>query len=217
MPEPTELIEAIRRVARAARVAQLDDLDVAEELACLDRLAAELEGRRVDGLRMQLALSHDEIMERSEVGADRTERVKEVGLGGFFPYSPVVGPLNPIAPPVGFEVVEGEPWHELTAEHCFSALYNGPPGGVHGGIISAVIDEMLGGVCVLNDASGFTGTLTVRYRALTPVDQPIRMRGWIDRVEGRKTFAAGTFHSGDTLCVEAEGVFIAGGPGSLML
>jgi hypothetical protein len=34
------------------------------------------------------------------------------------------------------------------------------------------------------------------------------MRGWIDRVEGRKTFATGTFHHGETLCATAEGIFI---------
>ena len=34
------------------------------------------------------------------------------------------------------------------------------------------------------------------------------MRGWVDRVEGRKTFAKGTFHQGDTLTAQAEGIFI---------
>ena len=34
------------------------------------------------------------------------------------------------------------------------------------------------------------------------------MRGWIERREGRKIFIRGTMHEGDTLCAEAEGVFI---------
>jgi hypothetical protein len=41
-----------------------------------------------------------------------------------------------------------------------------------------------------------------------PLGEPIRMRGWIDRRDGRKTFTKGTMHFGDQLCAEAEGVFI---------
>ena len=124
--------------------------------------------------------------------------------GEYFPYSPVAGPCNPIAPPVDFRL-EGK---ELVAEHVFDAQYNGPPTAVHGGIIALVFDELLGCTGVMNDTGGFTGTLSIRYSALTPIGQPIRMRGWVDRTEGRKIFIRGTMHDGDTLCSEAEGVFI---------
>lgn len=122
----------------------------------------------------------------------------------FFPYSPIIGPLNPIAPPVEF-LFDGK---EISAEHVFDAPYNGPPTAVHGGIIALVFDELLGALGAMLDSGGFTGTLTIRYRALTPVGQPIRMRSWKQRQEGRKVFICGTMHDGDTLCAEAEGVFI---------
>jgi acyl-coenzyme A thioesterase PaaI-like protein len=122
----------------------------------------------------------------------------------FFPYSPIVGPLNPIAPPVSF-VQRGE---DVVAEHVFDAPWCGPPTAVHGGVIAMVFDELLGCVNVVNELGGFTGTLTLRYLALTPIGKPIAMRAWIDRSEGRKTWAKGTMHCGDTLCAEAEGVFI---------
>ena len=122
----------------------------------------------------------------------------------FFPYSPVVGPLNPIAPPVAFEF-DGE---EMHAEHVFDAPYNGPPTAVHGGIIALVFDELLGSLGALRDIGGFTGTLSVRYRSLMPIGEPIRMRGWLDRLEGRKAFISGSMHHGDRLCAEAEGIFI---------
>ena len=122
----------------------------------------------------------------------------------FFPYSPIIGPMNPVAPPVEFRLV-GE---ELHAQHRFDAPYNGPPTGVHGGVIAMVFDELLGCLGAMLGVGGFTGTLTIRYLALTPLDQPIRMRSWLDRREGRKTFIRGTMHDGATLCAEAEGIFI---------
>jgi acyl-coenzyme A thioesterase PaaI-like protein len=122
-----------------------------------------------------------------------------------FPYSPVVGHRNPIAPPIRFELRDGE----LHAEHAFDAPWSGAPNAVHGGIIALVFDELLGSVNVVNGLGAFTGTLTLVYRALTPAETPIRMRGWIDRTEGRKVFARGTMHAGEVLCAEAEGTFIA--------
>ncbi|MEM9465720.1 MAG: PaaI family thioesterase [Actinomycetota bacterium] len=218
MSEPRDLVDAIRRIVRASRVADLDGLDLDRDTATLAAIAERLEAVAVDQPRMQAALTVADMEERyanALVGGrdGRAERAREVGIAGFFPYSPYVGPLNPLAAPVEFDIVEGEPWHEIHAEHRFDAVTNGPPGGVHGGIIAGVFDELLGSVCVLNDVAGFTGTLTVRYRSLTPIDAPISMRGWVDRVDGRKTFAHGTFHHGDTLCAEAEGVFIGFDPG----
>jgi hypothetical protein len=122
----------------------------------------------------------------------------------FFPYSPVIGPLNAIAPPVAFDF-DGE---EVHADHVFDAPYNGPPTAVHGGIIALVFDELLGSLGALCDIGGLTGTLNIRYRSLTPIGKPIRMRSWIDRHEGRKSFIMGTMHHGDRLCAEAEGIFI---------
>jgi acyl-coenzyme A thioesterase PaaI-like protein len=137
------------------------------------------------------------------MGDGHRERTTDIPAE-FFPYSPVIGPLNPIAPPVAFDF-DGE---EIHAEHVFDAPYNGPPTAVHGGIIALVFDELLGALGALRDIGGFTGTLTVRYRALTPIGRPIQMRSWIDRREGRKAFIKGTLHSGDRLCAEAEGIFI---------
>jgi acyl-coenzyme A thioesterase PaaI-like protein len=131
----------------------------------------------------------------------------------FFPYSPIIGPRNPIAAPVRFEVVElpggGK---EMKAEHVFDAPWNGPPGSVHGGVIALVFDELLGCLGAISNVGGFTGTLTIVYRSLTPIGKPIRMRAWIEGTEGVKTFIKGTMHcdtpAPNTLCAEATGIFI---------
>ena len=212
MTEPRALIDAIRRVNRAARLADLENADYGMEIAALQALADRLDDAGVDDVRMQAGLHHDELMQRFAAnltgGADRVHRALDIGVGGFFPYSPYIGALNPMAPPVKFETISVDDGAELRGTHTFHPIVNGPPGGVHGGVIAGVFDELLGSVCVVNDVSGFTGTLSIRYSSLTPIEQPITIRGWVDRVEGRKTFARGTFHDGVTLTAEAEGIFI---------
>ena len=126
----------------------------------------------------------------------------------FFPYSPIVGPRNPLSPPVVFE----QKGDAMVATHVFDAPWNGPPGSVHGGVIALVFDELLGCIGAVSNVGGFTGTLKIVYRSLTPIGKPIRMRTWIERTEGVKTFVNGTMHcdfpNPDTLCAEAEGIFI---------
>ena len=214
MTTPADLLDVLRRVIRATRVADLADLDFSEDVDALVRLAERLEARRVDDVRMQSALRYNELLDRLRGDAEPGDPVRDIGIARFFPYSPVVGPLNPLAPPIEFTVVDTASYLEVTALFSFDPVHNGPPDAVHGGIVSAVLDELLGSVCVVNDVAGFTGTLAVRYRAPTPLGRPVAMRAWIERVEGRKTFARGTFHDGETLCVEAEGIFISapGGP-----
>jgi acyl-coenzyme A thioesterase PaaI-like protein len=121
-----------------------------------------------------------------------------------FPYSPMVGARNPIAPPVEFHVEDGV----VHGRVCFGPLYAGPPRSVHGGVIAAVLDELLGSVNMVHGVGAFTGTLTVRYRAPTPLHEPVRLEGHQAGTEGRKSFARGSMWCGDTLTAEAEGVFI---------
>jgi acyl-coenzyme A thioesterase PaaI-like protein len=130
------------------------------------------------------------------------EQVAEPAV--LFPYSPVIGPRNPIAPPIAFQVSDGE----VHAEVSFPPQYTGPPGGVHGGVIALVFDELLGYVNLVHQTGGFTGVLTVRYRAITPIGKPIRMEAHHVRADGRKLHARGSMRHGDTLTAEAEGLFI---------
>jgi uncharacterized protein (TIGR00369 family) len=58
------------------------------------------------------------------------------------------------------------------------AVYEGPPGATHGGIVAAYLDEVLGAACVA--ASGrvsVTGELTVRYVKPVPTETPLIGRG----------------------------------------
>ena len=127
---------------------------------------------------------------------------------GPFDLSPLMGRANPIAPPLRLEV-KG---HEVEGTATFGPAYEGPPGCVHGGMVAAAFDELLGLVQMLGGNPGMTGRLVVHYRSPTPLGTELTLRGRIARTEGRKTICTGEIHDGDRLCAEAEGLFVAVDP-----
>jgi acyl-coenzyme A thioesterase PaaI-like protein len=64
--------------------------------------------------------------------------------------------------------------------------YEGPPGGTHGGIVAAYLDEILAGAVLrATGRSGPTGELTVRYRRPVPTESPILGRARMVEDHGR--------------------------------
>jgi acyl-coenzyme A thioesterase PaaI-like protein len=96
----------------------------------------------------------------------------------------------------------------VVARATFGSAYEGPPGAVHGGMVAAAFDEVLGMAQSLGGQPGMTGTLSIRYRKPTPLHRDLRFEGTLDRVDGRKLFTSGRCYDGDTLTAEAEGLFI---------
>ncbi len=125
----------------------------------------------------------------------------------FIDHSPLVGPLNPLAPPIEM-AVDGT---RVTGVVTFGSAYEGPPGCVHGGFIAAAFDELLGFAQGLSGNPGMTANLSVNYRSPTPLRQKLRLVGDIDRIEGRKIFVKGELRvaDDDRLCAEATGLFLS--------
>ncbi len=81
------------------------------------------------------------------------------------------------------------------------------PGRVHGGIISAILDETIGRACNIASGEtvwGVTMELAVKYRKPVPYGVPLHCIGRVDKV-GSRTFEG----SGDIL--DEEGVVLAQG------
>lgn len=193
-PELDRLNDALRSVMTEVRTTTAPSGALAEAAALLERVGELLAPHRHPGPYAQASLEGSRaILER-----DLSDPMR------VFPYSPYIGRRNPVAPPVDFEVRGGV----VHGSARFGPLYAGFDQSVHGGVIAAVFDELLGTVSMVNDAGAFTGTLTVRYRTLTPLLEPIRIEGRQEGREGRKSFASGKMWHGDTLTAEAEGVFI---------
>ncbi len=123
----------------------------------------------------------------------------------FVDFSPFTGRLNPLAPPLEFEITDTE----VIATVVYGPAYEGPPGCLHGGFIAAGFDEVLGFAQGLSGQPGMTARLEISYRSPTPLHREVRYVGRLDRVEGRKIHASATLHAGDTLCAEATGLFVS--------
>ena len=128
----------------------------------------------------------------------------------FSDRSPFFGMMNPLSMPMemGRDESVGE-FGAITGDVVFTEPYEGPPGHCHGGFIAAAFDEVLGMAQSLTGRPGMTGKLTITYRSPTPLHTNIAFRGWVERIDGRKIFTKGTAHNGDTLCAEAEVLFLS--------
>ena len=193
--ETATAVTATRSLIAALRTADAP-VDVLERVATLVGEATDLLApHRVDDTPGQNALRV------SRAGAEQFETADP---GRFFPYSPVVGPLNPIAPPLVF-AFDGE---RLRGTGALPAAFVGPPGTVHGGVVAMVLDELLGAVNACLGLGAFTGTLTIRYERPTPIDADLEMESRVERTAGRKVFTIGTISAGGVVTARAEGVFI---------
>lgn len=155
-----------------------------------------------------------EVADRLEAASASTERRQAVtwSSGDYVTNCPVVGRSNVLAPPVDFDILEDG---TLRGEATLGLEYQGPPGCVHGGVVSLLFDVVLGRANFHTGVTGMTVYLDVDYRSPTPVLEPIVVTGRQVRVEGRKIWAQGAIHAGDRVCATAEGMFVD--PGGLLL
>lgn len=118
--------------------------------------------------------------------------------------NPVIGLRNPIAPPLQ---VRSDPSGRAECDFHCGPPYEGPPGLVHGGVVSLLLDQVLGHAVGAAGRPGMTGTLTIVYRQGTPLGD-LRIEAWVDREDGIKTWAKAQMIGPDGVTAEAEGVFI---------
>jgi acyl-coenzyme A thioesterase PaaI-like protein len=117
---------------------------------------------------------------------------------------PMIGPSNPIAPPLVITRDERRAYATGTYGHP----YEGPPGRLHGGFIAAAFDQVVGAAAALSGAMFLTGKLTIRYRAATPLGVPLLLEAEIDREEARRIHASGRLLVDGKVTADAEGIFV---------
>ncbi len=182
-PQAWRLADEMRRVIQRLVLVRAPEVELAAAADAAGQFADRLEELRIsEGL--------GEISEAS------------LAFGAFMHHSPISGLANPLAPPLSMRVEDGVVVGEVT----FGPAYEGPPGHVHGGLIAATYDEVLGRA---QGRPGFTAYLNVQYRRPTPLLVPLTWRAWMDREDGRKRWVKATCSTSDTLLSEAEGLFVS--------
>ncbi len=113
------------------------------------------------------------------------------------------------ANPMGLGAYLSRDGDQAVMEVTLGKAFEGATDRAHGGILAALMDETMGMAVTLNGQLGLTATLSMAYRAPTPIEQPLVSRAWIENRDGRKIHVRGTISAGETTVVDATGLFIA--------
>lgn len=116
-----------------------------------------------------------------------------------------------LVPRLTFESVDD---HQLQAHTVAGHFFNGINDAMHGGVVSVVFDTVMGRLAMGTEHRVCrTAYLNTQFRNVTPIGERLDIRASVDVVEGRKRFISGQLWHGDTLCAEAESLFIEVKPG----
>jgi hypothetical protein len=194
-PDDGGRLRAKRALADAVR-------DLVADLAELDGVAADDAG--LAAATEALAGVHRTLAGLPSLrGRPRSDWPAEEGA--MREQGPLVGRANPAAPPLHMTAdgtgVQG--WA------IYGPTYEGGPGYVHGGVLAATFNDVLGAAQTSGGVAGPVGTLTVRFRSSTPLGRRITYRGRVDGIEGRKILVSGESYDGETLLAQAEAIFVA--------
>lgn len=82
---------------------------------------------------------------------------------------------------------------EVNSEYTVPEYYQGYPGIVHGGVVAAMLDEVVARVAMIGDHHHFMMSvrLDIKYRHPVPTATPLRLVGRIVRLRGRLGKAMG--------------------------
>jgi uncharacterized protein (TIGR00369 family) len=87
--------------------------------------------------------------------------------------------------------------------------HQGYPGVMHGGIVIALLDEIIGRVPIAYDLWAVTAKLEVKFRRPVPLGQPLTLVGEMTHLRSRTLEGRGEIRLEDgTVAAEAEGVYI---------
>jgi acyl-coenzyme A thioesterase PaaI-like protein len=116
----------------------------------------------------------------------------------------LIGQCNPASPPLSLDW-DGE---RSTGTAVFSTAFEGMPGVLHGGVIAACLDQVLGHALICTGLPGVTGQLTVRYKQICPCDVSLVFTGWVHEDNGRTFTLKGQVHHGERLLATADALFV---------
>lgn len=104
----------------------------------------------------------------------------------------------------------------VTTTYCAREEHQGFPGYLHGGVISALLDEVMSRVSVLESRWTMTARMDVRFRRPVLIGQTVTAIGEKTHERGRRWEAEGRVELPDgTVAAEAVGTFVLVPPETL--
>jgi acyl-coenzyme A thioesterase PaaI-like protein len=97
---------------------------------------------------------------------------------------------------------------EYEARFSFDERHQGGPGIVHGGLVSAALDEACGLLATWHRFPTVTARIFVRYRRPVPINRPVLARAWIAGARGRRIHVDGELRDGEDVLAEARCAFL---------
>jgi acyl-coenzyme A thioesterase PaaI-like protein len=116
----------------------------------------------------------------------------------------VCGPGNPASTGLRLRSSGGG----IIGELVLDDRHQGVPGLAHGGAIAALMDEVSGSVLIEAGHRFVTAQLDVTYLAPAAIGQPLVLRAWLDRSEGRKHTVKAELREAGLLLAQATGLFL---------
>ena len=101
------------------------------------------------------------------------------------------------------------------AELSIPATFQGWEGITHGGVVSAILDEVMAWSLIGADRLGFTARLEVDFRRPVPIETPIRAEGWIEERRRRRFDTRATLKNSatDEVLAEARAIYLGAAVG----
>jgi acyl-coenzyme A thioesterase PaaI-like protein len=96
----------------------------------------------------------------------------------------------------------------VVARVTFHAAHEGAPGRAHGGLVAALFDDILGSVMGVIGVGAFTGELTVRFSAPTPLYRELLCTCRFSHRDGRKLYLTGELTDQGTVLCTSTATFI---------
>ena len=117
----------------------------------------------------------------------------------------ICGTKNPAG--LRLNVEEGEGWAKTT--WTVEEAYVGYENILHGGIIAAILDDLMSHATYSMNVDALTVHLELDYKASAYVGETIVCEAFVESYSGRRSIkTAGRIRRGDTLIAEAKGVLV---------
>lgn len=169
--------------------------------ACLDAIAgSKPDDATIAALRDDLAawtrrLAPAQVTEARQIFGRRAE---------------LAGRGQTMVPPITYH---DQPDGSLTGSVTFGRFFLGGNGAAHGGAVALMFDEVLGRIANQHCPVARTAYLRTDFRSITPIDVTLAIRASRVGEAGRKRIVRAELRHGDTLCAEAEALFVTLLPG----